>query len=358
MYLDKNTIIRWLRTDDPTRLQQLWAEADKIRQTMVGPTVYLRGLVEFSNCCVRHCAYCGLRAERRNLSRYRMTKDEIVNTAFQAEELGYGTVVLQSGQDTSVEEDRWLEQVIRRIKEKTSLAVTLSVGEREPAILEDWREAGADRYLLRFETSDERLYRRIHPPGNEMKYSRLELLQHLRALGYEVGSGSMIGIPGQNYASLADDILLFRELDLDMIGVGPFIAHPETPLAAASSADAGAAQDQVPASELMCYKTIALSRLVCPEANIPSTTALATINRDEGREYGLERGANVVMPNVTPPRYRLHYEIYPNKACLTEDPAACNQCIRHRIHQIGRVVGTDKGFSPRYRKRQRQPVGR
>jgi biotin synthase len=231
--------------------------------------------------------------------------------------------------------------LIRRIKRETSLAVTLSLGERPAEDLSAWREAGADRYLLRFETSNRDLYNRIHPPVGHQSSDRFAILRHLRALGYEIGSGIMIGIPGQTYDDLVRDILTFRDLDLDMIGVGPFIPHPETPLGRKLS-DAPP-EEQVPNSELMTYKTVALTRLVCPEANIPSTTALATLNQTEGRELGLMRGANIVMPNLTPPRYRSLYEIYPHKACINETAEACASSLDLRIRSIGRTIGTGPG---------------
>ena len=208
--------------------------------------------------------------------------------------------------------------VVRRIKAQTPMAVTLSLGEREPDELALWREAGADRYLLRFETSNRTLFEKIHPPRPGRVSDRIVLLAHLRELGYEVGSGVMIGIPGQSYDDLARDLELFRELNLDMIGVGPFLMHPQTPLADPQQQPEAPPGEQVPASELVTYKVIALTRLLCPGANIPSTTALATQNRRNGRELGLVRGANIVMPNLTPPKYRVHYEIYPNKACIQE----------------------------------------
>ncbi len=342
----KETISSWLRTDSAETLRKLWSHADAVRKEHVGEAVHFRGLIEFSNYCVRDCLYCGLRGSREELQRYRMSADEIVEAALAAYDYGYGTVVLQSGQDHGFSTE-WLADIIRRIKNKTPLAVTLSVGERSPQEFREWREAGADRYLLRFETSDNTLYHRVHPHRATDQHTRLDLLRILRNSGYEIGSGCMIGMPGQSYESLAEDLLLFRKLDLDMIGVGPFIAHPDTPLGAQTAPPALEEQDQVPSSELMTYKVIALARLLCPDANIPSTTALATLNKPDGREFGLERGANVVMPNVTPPAYRQNYEIYPAKACITEDAAACRECMKNRIKSIGREVGQGRGDAKR-----------
>ena len=337
-------VLRWLREEDPARLAELWTRADAVRAAHVGPTVHLRGLIEISNFCERACCYCGLRIQRHDLARYRMSEGEILNSARKAARLAYGTVVLQAGEDPELTGE-WIARVVRRIKTETPLAVTLSLGEREPADLARWRAAGADRYLLRFETSDAALFRRIHPPSphRATQIDRVAMLRELRALGYETGSGIMIGIPGQTYESVADDLALFRALDLDMIGIGPYLPHPDTPLGREAAAAADLPPWQVPATEAMVYKAVALTRLMCPEANLPSTTALATLNRARGRELGLARGANVIMPNVTPPRYRALYEIYPAKACIQETPEACYGCLMARIRSIGRTVGTGPG---------------
>jgi biotin synthase len=297
---------------------------------------------------VRLCAYCGLRAPNAGLTRYRMSHEEIMACVRQAVAFGYGTVVLQSGEDPGVTRG-WLSDLVRRVKTETPVAVTLSVGERSDEDLTAWRAAGADRYLLRFETSNRTLYERLHPPRPGTRSDRVAMLGRLRQLGYEVGSGVMIGIPGQSYDDLARDIELFADLDLDMIGVGPYLVHPDTPLGDPEFRPIIPGRDQVPADELTTYKVIALARLACPRANIPSTTALATLNRRNGRELGLVRGANVVMPNLTPAQYRVHYEIYPNKACLLDTADGCHACMRGRIESLGRSMGVGRGDSASYR---------
>lgn len=338
--MDKETILAWLLEEDERRLETLWQQADACRIVHVGNQVHLRGLIEVSNICARRCGYCGISAENRHITRYRMTDEEIMDCVRQAVASGYGTVVMQAGEDYGITREG-MGALIRRIKSETSLAITLSLGERPDDDLLAWREAGANRYLLRFETSNRDLYDRIHPPLGHETSDRFAMLKRLRALGYEIGSGVMVGIPGQTYADLAMDILTFSSLDLDMIGVGPYIPHPDTPLGRElTCAQSG---KQVPNSELMTYKTVALTRLVCPEANIPSTTALATMNQTDGRELGLMRGANIVMPNLTPPRYRLLYEIYPNKACISETSEACSSCLAARIDRIGRAIGSGPG---------------
>ena len=340
--MDRSIVLKWLREDNPDRLKDLWALADKVRKENVGDAVHLRGLLEISNYCCRQCGYCGLRSENRGIERYRMTAEEIMECVRLAVKYGYGTVVMQSGEDYGIETE-WLADIVRRIKTETPLAVTLSLGERPDEDLIAWREAGANRYLLRFETSDPELYNLIHPSYAGRLSDRIAILRRLKELGYEAGSGVMVGIPGQTYESLADDIETFRNLDLDMIGVGPYISHLATPLGSGDWTRLIPKEDQVPNTELMTYKTVALTRLMCPQANIPSTTALATINKAMGREYGLMRGANVVMPNLTPTKYRSLYEIYPAKACIDETSDECRACLHARIERIGRTVGTGQG---------------
>jgi len=343
--MDKQEIIRWLKCEDEAELEQLWQKADQIRERHVGKSVHLRGLLEISNICARDCHYCGIRAGNDGLERYRMPEDEIVACAHEGKDYRYGTVVLQAGEDYGITRE-WMAALIRRIKKETGLAVTLSLGERSDEDLVAWKEAGADRYLLRFETSNRELYDRIHPPLKGTHVDRQALLLRLREIGYEIGSGVMIGIPGQTYDDLAEDILTFSRLDLDMIGVGPYIPHHDTPLGTDDEALKASEGEQVPNTEAMTYKVIALARIACPDANIPSTTALATLNTATGRELGLSRGANIVMPNLTPRKYRAMYEIYPAKACIDETAADCRACMQRRIISIGRDVGAGRGDSP------------
>jgi biotin synthase len=303
--MNRRAILRWLKEDHEDRLLSLWQEADAVRQKTVGDAVHLRGLIEISNGCDRNCAYCGIRAGNRNLTRYRMSEADILICARQA--------------------------------------VTLSLGERSEEDLEAWREAGADRYLLKFETSDRALYDHIHPPVRGQRSDRFAILKKLRELGYEVGSGVMIGIPGQTYASLAHDLELFQELDLDMIGMGPFLPHPAAPLGRNPKKFLAPAPRQVPNSEEMTCKVVALARLLCPETNLPSTTALATLSPERGREMGLLRGANVVMPDLTPLEYRALYEIYPGKGGTGESTEAFHRRLWDQIEALGRTVGIGPG---------------
>jgi biotin synthase len=346
MGLTQDEILTRLRENDPEKLAELYRRADAVRAGHVGEEVHLRGLIEFSNICQRSCTYCGLRRENRMLPRYQMSAEEIIAGAGEARARGYGTVVLQSGEDLNMSAT-WLGDVVRWIKERYGLAVTLSVGERPVEDYRLWRECGADRYLLKSETSDAELLGDLHPPRRSGLPIRPELLGILRDLGYEIGGGVMVGLPGQSVASLARDLELFAELDLDMIGIGPYIPHPGTPLGEAISAAGGGAageaprsDDQAPNSVSMTLKMLSLARLACPEANIPATTALATA-QDGGQLLGLKCGANVIMPNLTPRMYRERYEIYPSP--WRAEGADGHSAILAAISEAGRAVGQGPG---------------
>ena len=352
-HLDRDGILTWLRVEEDDDLERLWEAADETRRLNVGDEVHLRGLIEVSNMCVRSCAYCGISACAPKVERYRMSQEDILECADKAREYGFGTVVMQAGEDPGITGD-WMADTIQKIKDRTGLAITLSLGEREESDLKAWRDAGADRYLLRFETTDPDLYRRIHPslPGGVS--DRIDQLMRLRDLGFEIGTGVMVGIPGQTWETLANDIWTFRDYDMDMIGIGPYIQSPGTPLDGplGEMLQVEAGTDQVPNDPLTTLKTLALTRLVCPETNIPSTTALATVDPGSGRANGLLRGANVIMPNLTQPKYRVLYQIYPGKAGLHETADITVAKIRSQIEALGRTIGTGAGTSPRIIHRQ------
>lgn len=356
MSLTFDQILSWLQEDDGPRLDSLWQEADRVRREQVGEEVHLRGLLEISNYCDRACQYCGIRQPNVHLDRYRMTPEEIRAGADEAVARGYGTVVLQAGEDPALDLSV-LCDVIRRIKNETPLAVTLSLGERTVAELAACRRAGADRYLLRFETSNWELLEHLHPPrAGDPPTHRLDLLRVLDELEYEVGSGVMVGLPGQTLADLARDVLLFQQLDLDMIGIGPYIPHPHTPLFQKLRTADPPCAGQATADELTTYKMMALARLACPQANIPSTTALATVNPQAGPLLGLARGANVLMPNLTPAPYRRRYEIYPHKAGSERTSAESANVALEQVLALGRRVGCGRGDSVKRRMRCRATV--
>lgn len=313
--------------------------ADKVRSSTVGDKVHLRALIEFSNICRNNCSYCGIRCDNRTLHRYRMTATEIIGTAEQAARLGYKTVVLQAGEDPFFT-GPILSQVIKEIK-KFGLVVTLSVGERAPNEYYLWRLAGAERYLMRHETADPELYGMLHP-GRDLN-TRLSLLRTLKSLDYQVGTGFIIGLPGQTPETLLRDLRVASDLSAEMVGIGPFIPHPDTPLKTSP-------QGTLEQTRLM----LALTRLVLPYSLLPSTTALSTIC-PHGLEAGLQAGANVVMINITPNRYRTKYQIYPNKARF-EELEAYRQTIIGRIENLERSIAHDPGHNLEWLKRKRRDL--
>lgn len=322
----KQEIIDILKNNDKN--EWLFSLADKVRRENVGDEVHLRGLIEFSNICHCFCKYCGLRCENKELDRYRILPDDIVKYAQKAVEMGYKTIVLQSGEDVFYSKEI-LCDIIKRIKE-FDVALTLSIGERSFEDYKAFRDCGADRYLIRIETTDRALYKKMHP--NMDFDNRLRCLNDLKKLGYEVGTGCLVGLPEQTVESLADDILFFKEINADMVGIGPFIAHPHTPL-----------KDMPNGDFTLALKVMALTRILLKNINIPATTAMETLNPN-GRIIALQSGANVVMPNVTTTEYRAKYEIYPNKICINENPSQCFNCIGGKIRSIGRTISTDYGF--------------
>jgi biotin synthase len=320
-----------LRTDDPGELDLLFRFADGVRRRFVGEGVLLRGLIEFSNVCRNTCQYCGLNRHNRYLPRYRLTAEEILAAAGNVSRAGIRTIVLQSGEEDGLDA-AWLARVIERIKESLDVAVTLCIGERSRAEYALWRRAGADRYLLKIETADARLYGELHP-GMSFE-NRVRCLRDLVELGYQTGSGNLIGLKGQTLASLAGDIEFFKRWDFDMVSVSPFIPHPQTPLAAE------------PAGDLtMTLKMTALARIVSPRAHIPASTAIGSLHGRDERPRALAAGANVLMPNFTPAPYRRYYEIYPNKRCVSEDAAACAGCMERMVAALGRRVDYSRGDS-------------
>ena len=322
----RNDIIEILKDD--LNNDWLFSLADKTRKEYVGDEVHLRGLIEFSNICKRQCKYCGLRCEDKFIDRYRISKENIISYAEHAVNMGYKTIVLQSGEDEYYNTDLMCE-IIEGIK-KLGVALTLSIGEKTYEEYKAFKEAGADRYLIRIETTDKTLYNQMHP--NMDFDNRVRCLEDLDRLGYEVGTGCLVGLPNQTIESLADDILFFKDINADMVGIGPFIPHPHTPL-----------KDSATGSFTLALKVMALTRILLKDINIPATTAMETLNPN-GRIIALQSGANVVMPNVTTTEYRAKYEIYPNKICINENPDKCKGCISAKIQSIGRTVSTSFGF--------------
>lgn len=326
--LVKEEIVQLLENDS----NELFSAADRVRKKYVGDEVHLRGLIEFSSYCKQNCLYCGLRRDNKKTTRYRLSEEEIIEFARGAKDFGYKTVVLQSGEDLYYTADR-MKKIISEIK-KFDMAITLSIGERNFEEYKAFKEAGADRYLIRIETTDKDLYTKMDPDMDWQ--NRLRCLDNLKKLGFEVGTGCLVGLPDQTLGSLADDILFFKKIDADMIGIGPFIPNENTPL-----------RDAKGGSFELALKVMAITRLLLPDINIPATTAMETLNPN-GRIIALQSGANVVMPNVTQGDYRKFYELYPGKICVNDTPSKCRGCITGKISSIKRTVSEDYGFRKKH----------
>jgi biotin synthase len=325
-------IIALLDSEDDSLL---FAAADRVRQRCVGNAIHLRGIIEFSNYCIKNCLYCGLRRGNLSLERYRMTPDEIIKAARSGARAGIRTVVLQSGEDPFFTANI-LSDIVSRLKNEFDIAVTVSVGDRTKRDYRTMKQAGADRYLLKQETADPVLFARLRP-GTTLEGRRKRLLW-LRELGYQVGSGGMVGLPGQTIETIADDIMLLIELNVEMAGIGPFIPNGHTPLSACRGGSAD-----------LALRAVAVTRLVLPYANLPATTSLATVH-PEGRELALQCGGNVIMPDITPFPYKKLYEIYPNKSGMNDDGIVDSiPRITNMINALGRTVATDRGHGRKSR---------
>ena len=312
--------------------RELTARADGVCRETYGDEVYLRGLVEFSNYCGRDCLYCGIRHSNPAVKRYRMAPEEILESVRAGHKMGLKTFVLQSGEDEFFT-TKVLSGIVEKIKEIAGgdSALTLSCGIRPKKDYAELKKSGADRYLIRFETSDPELHSYLRN-GVSLK-RRITALRDLRDCGFEVGSGFMVELPGESEEIRINNALLCRELELDMIGVGPFIPHPETPL-----------KDSPQMPFELALRSVALVRLLLPFSNIPATTAAGSLD-PEGREKMLAAGANVLMPNITPVEFKKNYLLYPNKICLDEDGTHCIGCMKIRVGAVDKTVVNETGFS-------------
>lgn len=332
--MNKKNILTLLTTEN---IQELLKQADDIRSQYVGDAVHLRGLIEFSNVCFRDCLYCGIRCSNHQVKRYHMKTDEIFQTARVAYELGLKSLVLQSGEYDQQKQQMSLKKtqdfclVLSRIKKEFDMAITLSMGELSYQQYQMLKEAGADRYLLRFETSSKELFKKLKP--DSQYEDRLQCLSWLKELHFQVGSGIMVGLPGQTIEMIAEDILLMQSLDLDMVGFGPFIADPQTPLKNQSSATLD-----------LVLRVLAVIRIVMKNVHIPATTAMGALD-PQGRQKALQSGANVLMPNVTPQQYRTLYQLYPGKPGLHQAPSDTYQSLKTLVFSLGRSIAVDHGHS-------------
>lgn len=328
-YLSKDHLLDLLDNMDEGTRDYLILKAHETRQRLYGNKVFLRGLVEFTNYCRWNCLYCGIRAANKNAERYRLKLDQIMAACEKGFELGYRTFVLQGGEDNFYTDERIVE-VVTEIKSRfPDCAVTLSIGEKDYDSYQKYFDAGADRYLLRHETAAKRLYDSLHP-GMSFE-NRIQCLDNLKKIGYQVGAGFMVGLPKQTNEDLVADLQFLQELRPHMVGIGPFIPHKDTPLGEV----AGGTVEQT-------VTLLAIIRLLLPEVLLPATTALGTID-PLGREKGLKAGANVVMPNLSPVEVRSKYALYDDKVCTGEEAAECRQCIDSRIVNAGFVPDTSRG---------------
>lgn len=331
--LSSQDLICLLKNHESKDLQDyLFEKSCKVRQHYYGTDIYIRGLIEFTNYCKNDCYYCGIRKSNPHINRYRLTKEEILSCCASGYELGFRTFVLQGGED-GYYTDEIMVDIIRSIrKEHPDCAITLSIGERSKESYKLFFDAGAERYLLRHETYNREHYSFLHPKNLSPKH-RQECLFHLRDIGYQVGTGFMVGSPGQTYSHLAEDLLFLKELNPQMVGIGPFIPHHDTKFC------------KEPAGSLdLTLFLLGIIRLMLPKVLLPATTALGTIH-PMGRERGIQAGANVVMPNLSPVGVRKDYSLYDNKICTGDEAAECRMCLQRRMESIGYQVVVSRGDS-------------
>lgn len=328
-------LVSLLKTEGKEK-QLLFQHAAQVKKAEVGNKVYFRGLIEYSNVCSKDCFYCGVRRSNKNIQRYRVEDKEVIQAAQFAYDQGFASMVIQSGERSDKVFVKQIEKLVQSIKKvgDGALGLTLSCGEQSLETYKRWFDAGAHRYLLRIETSNEVLYSKIHPQDKKHNFKkRIQSLYDLKEAGFQVGTGVMIGLPFQTYEDLANDLLFFKQLDIDMAGMGPYIEHKQTPLYQYSNL-------MLPLQERfqLSLKMVALLRILMKDINIAATTAMQTID-PEGREKALMVGANVIMPNLTPLKYREDYLLYEDKPCIDEEADACKSCLEARIHRTGSSVG-------------------
>lgn len=333
-----------LELESPDDLDRLFKAAYAVKERFSGRKVFLRGLIEVSNICRKDCYYCGIRKSIKTMQRFQLSLQEIVNAAMWAHSRRYGSIVIQGGERDDEPFIKLIEDAILEIKDKSAgrLGITLSMGEQTPEVYQRWFDAGAHRYLLRIESSNPELYRKLHPPDHSHDI-RLQCLDSLKNIGYQVGTGVMIGLPFQTIDDLIGDLLFFQEMDVDMIGMGPYLVSRDTPLAKEMPDF-----ETLKAQQLkLGLKMIAAARLLLKDVNIAATTALQALD-PKGREQGLLAGANVIMPNLTDVQYRSSYQLYDNKPCLDENSEQCRFCLERRVQSIGETIAWDEWGDSRH----------
>ena len=344
----KEDLVALLEADEKDR-KKIFILSSAIKKSHVGNKVYFRGLIELSNICSKDCYYCGIRKGNRAVERYMVNEDEVLDAARFALDNGYGSMVIQSGERSDRKFVSTITYLLHKIKTQSEgkLGITLSMGEQSEETYREWFEAGAHRYLIRIETSNRELYYKIHPQDSRHDYDiRLNALRLLKTIGYNVGTGVMIGLPFQTISDLADDLLFFKELDIDMCGMGPYIEHEETPLFAFRHL----LMPKVDRFQL-ALKMVAILRILMKDINIAATTAMQALDK-MGREKALKAGANILMPNLTPIKYREGYLLYEDKPCIDEEAEQCKTCLEARIHLAGDEIGFGEwGDSKHFAKR-------
>lgn len=331
----KEEIIYLLQLEGDDR-KTLLQRAAAVKEEAVGNIVYLRGLIEFSNRCAKNCSYCGIRYDNKSVRRYSVSDQEIIDAAKYAHEQKFGSIVLQSGEIVTESFTTRVENLLKEIKKvsNNALGITISCGEQSEETYHKWYNAGGHRYLLRIESSDPVLYAKIHPNDNNHSYERrIKCLESLKRIGYQVGTGVMIGLPFQTFEHLAQDLLFLKAFDIDMCGMGPYIEHPDTPLYEYKD-KLWPLQKRFEVTQNM----IAILRIMMPDINIAATTALQAIDK-LGREKVIRTGANILMPNITPGIYRNDYKLYDNKPCTDENADDCTRCIEVRVKLADNEVG-------------------
>jgi biotin synthase len=319
-----------LTTENQETLEYLRSTARKTANEIYGNEIYIRGLIEFTNYCKNDCIYCGIRRSNKNADRYRLTEGQILDCCKAGYELGFRTFVLQGGEDAYFTDERICQIVSQIKKNHPDCAVTLSIGEKSRESYQKYFDAGADRYLLRHETANKAHYEKIHP--KEMNFeNRIRCLYDLKEIGYQVGCGFMVGSPYQTVETLYDDLQFIRKLQPHMVGIGPFIPQHDTPFGS-----------EKPGTLDETLRLLSIIRLISPHVLLPATTALGTIH-PLGREKGIQAGANVVMPNLSPVNVRDKYMLYDNKICTGDEAAECRFCMQRRMENIGYHVVVDRG---------------
>lgn len=349
--LTKEDLSFLMTLESKDELELLYEKAYKIKEENVGKKVYYRGLIEFSNICVKDCDYCGIRRSNKSTEHFFMTKEEVLEGVKWVYENNYGSIVLQAGERQDSEFVDYVENLLKEIKKLSNneLGITLSVGEQSKETYKRWYDAGAHRYLLRIETSNEELYYTLHPKDEKHDYSkRIECLSYLKEVGYQVGTGVMIGLPNQTEEDLVNDILFYKEKDIDMIGMGPYIIHDETPMGRKYKDSVISKEKRVE----LGLKMIAISRIYLKDVNIAATTALQGLD-PLGREKGLKAGANILMPITTAAKHRAKYQLYNGKPCIDDTADQCKKCLAGRVGTVGdKIAYGEWGDSPHYHSRQ------